>query len=138
MIKSPLELQKNTFFRIKSCPSVQLTVWKPNFEIEAQKFVYTDIWSLFVSPDGLNAFMAKDNECIVSDFCKTLTFNFFFANYSKENYSFNIQSNLSITNTLETQKLWPLLTVVVSSGLTVFNWFGFGIRTFLVPKEHNS
>ena len=47
-----------------------MTIYLPNFEIDSQKFLYVDIWSLVVSPDGCNVFTTKDNECIVADFCK--------------------------------------------------------------------
>ena len=47
-----------------------MTIYLPNFEIDSQKFLYVDIWSLVVSPDSSNVFTAKDNECIVADFCK--------------------------------------------------------------------
>ena len=48
-----------------------MTIYKPNFEVDSQKFLYVDIWSLVVSPDGSNVFAAKDNECIIADFCKS-------------------------------------------------------------------
>jgi hypothetical protein len=49
-----------------------MTIYLPNFEIDSQKFLYVDIWNLAVSPDGSNVFTAKDNECIVADFCNVL------------------------------------------------------------------
>ena len=47
--------------------------WGEDFKVEAQKFTYTEIWSLAASPDGQNVLTARDNDCIINDVCKFYT-----------------------------------------------------------------
>ena len=42
----------------------------------AKKFTYAEVWGLAISKDGLNAFSARDNECMVSDLSKFLLFSY--------------------------------------------------------------
>ena len=59
-------------FTLDTVRILQLIEWGPNFKVLKEKFTYTEIWSLSITPNGENVITARDNECVITDVCEYL------------------------------------------------------------------